>query len=165
MRLKRVKEPLDEDLLKIYGILILQFDKNFSTEVLREAKYIAISSTGRLRGVLDGDLKPIIHIRPDSYRAILTDKGAILLSRVTHPPKYRVIIRSNEVENIHGSKSLLAPVVIDADTAIRSGDEVLVVDENDKLLGYGKARLSGYEIASIKRGEVVRMRGWINHAS
>ena len=165
MRLKRIKEVFDEDVLRIYGILLLQFDKDFSVEVLRQARYISISGTGRLKAVLDEDLKPIIYIRPDSYHATLADKGALLLHSISRMPRYRVIVKGVEAKVIRGSKSLLAPIVVDADTAIRSGDEVLVVDEKDRLLGYGKAKLSGYEIASVKRGEVVRIRGWINHAS
>jgi archaeosine-15-forming tRNA-guanine transglycosylase len=47
---------------------------------------------------------------------------------------------------------------VDADPDIRSGDEVLVVDENDVLLATGQAKLCASELLSFERGMGVDVR-------
>ncbi|MBN1235746.1 MAG: DUF5591 domain-containing protein [Methanotrichaceae archaeon] len=52
--------------------------------------------------------------------------------------------------------SLLAPGVVDADDQIRPGDEVIVVGE--KAFGVGRARMSGWEMKTSRRGVAVEIR-------
>jgi archaeosine synthase len=52
--------------------------------------------------------------------------------------------------------SLLAPGVIDADSQIRPGDEVIITGE--KAFGAGRAKMSGWEMVRSKRGVAVELR-------
>lgn len=52
--------------------------------------------------------------------------------------------------------SLLAPGVVEADEQIRPGDEVII--RGERAFGVGKARMSGWEMASSKRGVAVDIR-------
>ena len=44
------------------------------------------------------------------------------------------------------------------DPLARPGDEVIVVDELDSLIGVGKLKLPPVTVKSLEKGEVVRIR-------
>ncbi|OYT31543.1 MAG: pseudouridine synthase, partial [Thermofilum sp. ex4484_79] len=48
--------------------------------------------------------------------------------------------------------------VVNVDPEIRAGEEVLVVDEEDRLLAIGRAVLAAQEMLSFKRGIAVKVR-------
>lgn len=52
--------------------------------------------------------------------------------------------------------SLLAPGVVEADDQIRPGDEVIIAGE--KAFGIGRAKMSGWEMKSSRRGVAVEIR-------
>ncbi|WP_367344292.1 archaeosine synthase subunit alpha [Methanomethylovorans sp.] len=52
--------------------------------------------------------------------------------------------------------SILAPGVLEADPAIRQGDEVFVV--GDRAIGVGRARMSGKEMSVSTKGQAVDLR-------
>jgi archaeosine synthase len=52
--------------------------------------------------------------------------------------------------------SILAPGIIDADPAIREGDEVFVIGE--KAIGVGRARMNGREMRESTRGQAMDLR-------
>ncbi|MCK4797358.1 MAG: pseudouridine synthase, partial [Spirochaetes bacterium] len=52
--------------------------------------------------------------------------------------------------------------VVDVDSEIRAGQEILVVDEDDKLLGTGKTMLSASEMKAFEKGTAVDVRGGID---
>jgi len=55
-------------------------------------------------------------------------------------------------------RNVFAKHVVEADPEIRSGDEVIVVDERDILVAVGKAVLSGEEMVAFSRGIAVKTR-------
>jgi Queuine tRNA-ribosyltransferases, contain PUA domain len=67
-----------------------------------------------------------------------------------------------KIDNFLPKGSLLAPGIIEADPAIRSGDEVIILGEN--VIGIGKAKMSGIEMNSSTKGVAVlpRHTKWIN---
>ncbi len=62
-----------------------------------------------------------------------------------------------DAPQIEGS-SIFAVGVSSADTAIRPGDEVIVVDSNDRVLGVGRSEMSGQEMCDFTNGIAVRIR-------
>jgi len=54
--------------------------------------------------------------------------------------------------------SLLVPGVVDCDTSIRPGDEVVLVDEAGRLVGVGRAKMSCEAMKTSLKGEAVRVR-------
>lgn len=61
-----------------------------------------------------------------------------------------------KIDNFLPKGSLLAPGIIEADPAIRSGDEVIILGEN--VIGVGKAKMSGVEMNSSTKGVAVLPR-------
>ncbi len=61
-------------------------------------------------------------------------------------------------EFIARGRNVFAKHVVDVDPKIRAGSEVVIVDEDDVLLGVGKARLNSLEMKTAKYGEAVRPR-------
>ena len=73
-------------------------------------------------------------------------------------PAYRVEVTPEVAEFIGKGKNTFAKHVIAADPGIRSGDEVMVVSENDSLLATGSAMLSGAEMLEFNYGVAVKVR-------
>jgi len=61
-----------------------------------------------------------------------------------------------KIDNFLPKGSLLAPGIIEADPAIRPGDEVIILGEN--VIGVGKAKMSGIEMNSSSKGVAVLPR-------
>ncbi|MEM3292633.1 MAG: PUA domain-containing protein, partial [Saccharolobus sp.] len=59
-------------------------------------------------------------------------------------------------------RNVFAKHVIAVDSSIRSGDEVIIVNENDKLIALGKAKLSGEEMLEYKKGVAVYVKRGVN---
>ncbi|MDR0767152.1 MAG: DUF5591 domain-containing protein [Methanosarcinales archaeon] len=60
------------------------------------------------------------------------------------------------IDNFLPKGSLLAPGIIEADPAIRQGDDVIILGEN--VIGVGKAKMSGIEMNSSTKGVAVLPR-------
>jgi predicted RNA-binding protein (TIGR00451 family) len=87
-----------------------------------------------------------------------TYEGGRLLLEANIAHEYVVTMDSEVAEFVAGGKSALAKFVKRADPDLRAGEEVLVVDEAQRLLGTGKALLTGKEMMQLKRGVAVAMR-------
>lgn len=142
------------------AVVAMQFDLAVAESMVTDDVMVAISpNTLRLRGLHDSGGRLIASVRPDCYYISLAELGAKIVHRSSKPPRFRVIVKSDA--NIPCAASLLAPAVKEVDENIRAGDEVIVVSENDELLGYGKARVSGWEAKTLIKGEVVRVKRWL----
>lgn len=73
-------------------------------------------------------------------------------------PRCRVYMNDEAAPFVAGGKTAFAKHVLDADEELRAGDEVLLVDGKDKLLGTGRATLSRIEMISFERGQAVEVR-------
>ena len=69
-----------------------------------------------------------------------------------------VVVNSDAAFFVRERKTVFARHVVDANPMIRSGDEVLVVDENDILLATVQAKLSASELLSFEHGVGVDVR-------
>ena len=88
--------------------------------------------------------------------AMLTVNGALALSlegakRIEPLGRYIVTIG-----DFMPKGSLLAPGVVDADSEIRPGDEVIV--RGERAFGLGKAKMSGWEMVASRRGVAAELR-------
>lgn len=68
-------------------------------------------------------------------------------------PRNSYIVR---IDDFIPRGSILAPGVLEADPAIREGDEVFVVGE--KAIGVGRARMNGKEMSMSTKGQAVDLR-------
>jgi len=101
----------------------------------------------RGREVQDERGKPLAAMTPNGMLA-LSIEGA---RRLEHLGRYIVTIGDFVPKG-----SLLAPGVLDADSQIRPGDEVIIVGE--KAFGVGRAKMSGWEMVESRRGMAAELR-------
>jgi uncharacterized protein with predicted RNA binding PUA domain len=65
---------------------------------------------------------------------------------------------SDVSEFVASGKSALAKFVTHVDPNLKAGEEVVVLDEVQNLLGTGKALISGSEMTTFNRGVAVVIR-------
>lgn len=135
-----------------------QFGENAGRALFPDTCSFVISpKTGKVRQILDGDVR-IATVKPESGMLSISIEGAKRLMKVFDFPELRVVVDSKVGEFIANGKSVFARHVVDVDSRIRANDEVIVVDQNDKLLATGKALLSAFEMIEFSRGVAVSVR-------
>jgi len=151
------KDKLD-DLHRLNAILDYQFGKdshkilsNFSLTLERSPK------TGMLRHFSD-EAGLLGTFRPNDFHIVPTDTLAKLLHSYLPYPRLRVEAAKDSVPFVVQKKDLLAKFVQSVDLEIRCGEEVLIVDEADNFLSFGKSVLSASEMIDFDRGVAVRVR-------
>jgi 7-cyano-7-deazaguanine tRNA-ribosyltransferase len=73
-------------------------------------------------------------------------------------PKNRVVVNADSEPYAREGKSIFAKFVIECDKNIKSNEEVLIVNENDDLLAFGKALLNSAEIMDFQVGQAIKTR-------
>jgi len=148
----------EDELIKLKAIANYQFGRNAGEALFKgDIKVSRSYRTGRVRNIyLNGKL--IATVRASDGFLALTPEGARLLLKAFRPPKLRVIVPNHVADAIAEGRSVFAKHVIDVDPEIRAGEEVIVVDENDRLLAVGKAVLSAEEMMAFDKGVAVKVR-------
>jgi 7-cyano-7-deazaguanine tRNA-ribosyltransferase len=145
--------------LKIRALGDYQFGKD-TGKVIFEGCTGRYARNGRLRHIFH-DETLIATVRASDGIIIPSYDGAKNLLKLT-PPQNRVIVEDEEVCGfIREGKSVFAKFIIDCDPEIASGSEVIVVDTQDELVGWGRAVLDARELISFKAGVGVKTRGSI----
>ncbi|MGC9104848.1 MAG: PUA domain-containing protein [Thermoprotei archaeon] len=116
------------------------------------------STTGKIRNVLTKVGKLYLVLRAQDLLFSLNWESASVIKSCTKRPELRVIIPSEVRGFVMEGKNVFAKFVLDVDFRLRSGDEVLVVTEEDELVAIGRMRLSGEEVKQYKRGVAVNVR-------
>ncbi|MBS7645752.1 pseudouridine synthase [Candidatus Bathyarchaeota archaeon] len=115
-------------------------------------------STGRIRHIyLDGKL--IATLRPrDGMLALTIHGGEQLLRRASLDELPVVVVRSDVARFVGEGRSLFCRHVVRASPMIRPGDEVIVLDEDRRLIALGRAFLGADEMRTSKTGIAVKTR-------
>jgi len=113
--------------------------------------------TGRLRAVtVEG--AHAFGMRAHDGLFTLSVHGGRLLKRALPPPAYRVTVDDDAAPFVADGKSAFAKFTVGCDPAVRPGDEVMVVDGADTLLGVGRALLNAREMRDFGTGVAVQVR-------
>lgn len=149
-----------DEVCVLRSIADYQFGLGVGREVVPDNVYLRISrSTGRIRAVLDESGRVLYTLRAYTHTLIPSIHGALLIHRAVKYPKLRCVVVSEVSEDLVKHKSsVFSRHVLYVDEDLRAGDEVLVVDESDRLLCTGTLRLSPLEILEFIRGSAVRIR-------
>lgn len=147
-----------EILEKIRRIADYQLGKGAGTALFPENVDVVFSKrTGRIRHIyLEREL--LATLRPTDGMFSLTVHGAKRLLRGINSPRLWVKVSTEAAPFIAKGKSVFAKHVIAADIEIRPQEEVIVLNEDDKVLAVGKAVLTGREMTAFKKGVAVRVR-------
>ncbi|MHA1719662.1 MAG: PUA domain-containing protein [Promethearchaeota archaeon] len=148
----------------VFSILSYQFNENFAYEFLKPFEKITFKfskKTGKIKHIY---LNKVLQA---NYRAALgtfsisIDAAQRILSKINFPD-FRVQVQSDISEFISEGRSVFAKHVKKIDPNLKIGNEVFVVDENDKLLAIGKLSLPPKYIPWFKFGSAVNVRQGIN---
>ena len=113
--------------------------------------------TGKIRHIYDGKVL-IVNMRASDSYLVLSKEGAKRLHNAMPYPENRVVVNKDSEPFALDGKSVFCKFVVDCDDNIRANDEVLIVNEQDKLLAYGKALLGACEIKEFKTGQAIKTR-------
>jgi len=122
-----------------------------------EVKIVKSRKTGKIRHIYDGD-ELIATLRASDGVYVLAREGARRLHRNLPYPKNRVVVNEDAEPFAREGKSIFAKFVINCDIDIHAKEEVLIVNEQDQLLAFGKSILNGKEILDFNTGQAVKTR-------
>ncbi|MEM0365448.1 MAG: PUA domain-containing protein [Acidilobaceae archaeon] len=154
------RRPTLEEYNKIYYTLAYQFNLEVAKSLLypQESIKVELSPKGKVKYVFRDNYRILTRRASDGLLTLSIEAARIIKSTVK-PPRFRVIVKSTHVRDFKGS--ILKPSVIALDEALRAGDEVIIVDEYDRLIGIGKLKLPPLLVMSMDKGEVVRIRSLV----
>jgi uncharacterized protein with predicted RNA binding PUA domain len=89
--------------------------------------------------------------------------GARRLHALFESPRLRVVASDDAAPFVAKGGNVFAKHVLSVDEEIRAGEEVLVVDSQDRLLATGTSVLAPEEMLQIKRGIAVAARKAAEH--
>lgn len=113
--------------------------------------------TGKIRYIqIDDEI--LFTLLPSTGLLIPTYEGGLALLREGINSRYIVIVDDDAAEFVVKGKSALAKFVTRADSCLLAGEEVLIVDQKDKLLATGRAHLTGKEMIAFSRGVAITPR-------
>lgn len=147
-----------DDVRKIKAIADYQFGKGVGDALFDgKVKLEKSKKTGKIRHIsVDG--KMTANMRASDSFLILTKEGARRLHNSSEYPKNRVVVNKDSEPFTRDGKSVFCQFVVECDRNIRANDEVLLVNEDDELLGIGKALLNPNEIESFNKGQAIKTR-------
>jgi len=151
--------------LYIKDLLDYQFGFGFGSKVLKSLGSVERGKNGKIRRLYTETERLIATLVPSTGLFSLSIAGGELLRQTFSKPRHRVIVPSSVSKYIRKGRNVFAKYVLEVDMLLRSGDEVIVVDENDSLLAVGKLLLSPREARFFKRGVAVKVRKGLDRSS
>jgi len=150
--------PPDWEMLRVRASAEVQFGRPAAAALLDGRVELVLSpNTGRVRNVLvDG--AHVLSLRARDGMFSLRLAGAARVRQKVPPPALRVTVDADAAEFAVQGKNVFSRFVKDCDPDLRPGEEVLVVDEGDRLVACGRAVLVREEMLSFRRGMAVRVR-------
>ena len=111
-------------------------------------------STGKMRYVQkEGEI--LFTLVPTTGLLTPTYKGGLTLQNEGIGERFSVTVDDDAAEFVAIGKSALAKFVSRASDQLLAGEEVLIVDKDNTLLGTGRALLTGPEMLAFDRGVAV----------
>ena len=139
------------DLCKVRAIMEYQFGIGAGELIPDKVVIKKSKATRRIRGIYEGG-ELIAAVRASDHFIIPHERLAERLHEKFPYPKLRVKIDDEAVEFVKDGKSVFAKFVTDIDPDLRAGDEILVVDKDDKLLRTATLVMAPKEALDFDRG-------------
>lgn len=147
----------EERLAKVRMIADYQFGKGIGKELFPEGTTFQLSRTKRIRQAFYSGNRIVTARAKDGFFT-LSIEAASIIHDLLPAKKLRVIISEEAATFVEKGKTAFAKHVIDIDPELRAGEEVLIIDETDRLLATGQLLLSPAEILASKSGPAVDVR-------
>lgn len=151
-------------LRQIKAISDYQFGKEI-TDILfddpNKVQFERSPNTNKIRYVYYND-DLLLTLRPTNGFFTLSFFSATKLIKHTSAPKLRVIVLNEISEFIKKGRNVFCKHVVDIDEDLRPLDEVIVVNQEDELLGIGKLKIPVPYVKSFSSGIAVNIRKGIH---
>jgi len=155
---------METDLLiglrQLKGISDYQFGKDITDILFDDIDRISLersSNTNKIRYVFyDNNLSIIL--RPTNGFFTLTLFSAKNIIKKASVPRLRVIVLNEISEFIKKGRNVFCKHVVDIDGELRALDEVIVVNQDDELLGIGKLKVPVSYVKNFSIGIAVSIR-------
>ncbi len=152
------REDENYDIRKIKSIANYQFGRGAGDALFDgDVEIIKSKRTGKIRNVICNG-KHVVSMRASDGFFTLKMEGGKRLHSFFPPPKMRVVVNGDAASFIKEGRNVFARFVVDACRDIRPYDEVLIVDEDDNLLGVGQSIMNREEMMDFERGMAVKTR-------
>jgi 7-cyano-7-deazaguanine tRNA-ribosyltransferase len=147
-----------DDVERIKMIAEYQFGAGAGDGLFKgEVKIVKSKKTRKIRHVYTGE-ELIATLRASDGVFVLAREGARRLHAFLPYPYNRVVVNEDAEPFACEGKSIFAKFVINCDIDIHANEEVLIVNEQDQLLAFGKSLLNGKEILDFNTGQAVKTR-------
>jgi 7-cyano-7-deazaguanine tRNA-ribosyltransferase len=147
-----------DDQKKIMAVADYQFGQGAGSALFEgNIKVERSKKTGKIRHIYSGEEMVATMRASDSY-FVLSREGARRLHARMEFPKNRVVVNADSEPFAREGKSIFAKFVIECDSNIRANEEVLIVNEKDELLAFGKSLLNSAEIMDFQVGQAIKTR-------
>src|SRR6266852_3680564 len=156
MPLQLVKPRLHE-LRRIRVVANYQFGRRASKAFPKTILITRSPNTHRIRHIYDND-ELLATYRPRDGLLALSIAGGQALLQIFKAPRLRVKVVAGVEEFIKNGGNVFCKHVQDVDPELRPAEEVLVVDEKDRLLAVGRSFFNAEEMLSFKIGVAVKVR-------
>jgi len=149
---------VESALSRVRSIADYQFGKGVGVRLFPENVDIVYSkTTGRIRYVnLNG--KRLATLRPTDGLLSLSISAAISIAENANFARCFVTLRKDVSECVAAGGDVFAAHVVKVDAAVHAKDEVIVVNEDNRVLAVGRALLSSAEMKRFKTGVAVKVR-------
>ncbi len=149
---------MESPLRRIRSTADYQYGKGVGEKIFPDNVKIEFShSTGRIRYInLNG--KRIATLRPTDGLLSLSIDAARTLSQKAPDANCFIKVQQGVSKFIADGGDVFAAHIVKADPEIHAKDEVIVLDEEGKVLAVGRAFLSSAEMVVFKTGVAVKVR-------
>ena len=150
-------KPRLHELRRIRVVANYQFGRGAAKAFPKTIMITRSPNTHRIRHIYhDQDL--LATYRPKDGLLALSIPGGLALLNTFKPPKLRVRVVPGVEEFIKKGGNVFCKHIQDVDPDLRPAEEVLVVDQKDRLLAVGRSFLNAREMLSFKVGIGVKVR-------
>jgi len=152
-------EEKDRELLlkKARVIADYQFGRGAGETLFPDTVDFVLSRTRRISQIKEREQR-IATLRSFDGLLTVSIEGAKRLHLFLKYPRLRVVMNEESSEFVRRGETAFCKHVLDVDHAIRAYDEVIVVDEKDRLLATGRAMLAAEEMKIFNHGVAVKVR-------
>lgn len=149
---------MENALGRVRSIADYQFGKGVGAKLFPDNVEILLSPrTGRIRYIHLNNER-LATLRPTDGLLSLSIKAAQSIAEQADFAKSLVTVQTDVSSFIARGGDVFAVHVVDADAEIGAKDEVIVVDEQRRVLAVGRAQLSSAEMKAFKTGVAVKVR-------
>lgn len=148
----------DLDAYRIRAVADYQFGEGAADALFSgKVELVKSKNTDRIRNiVVDGE--HILSLRAEDGFYSMKPGAARRLMKAFPSPRLRVVVKDDAIPFVREGKNTFCGFITDADPELRPMDEVMLVDQNDRLLAIGRAVLVPEEMVTMAKGIAVKVR-------